>query len=633
MIVCRTLGPVEVSLDGGLAPAELHWRKNLALLLYLARSPRRGRARGHLIGLLWADKPQSAARHSLNEAVRILRRSLGESGVDTEGGRVRLAPDAIHLDVETLEECAREGAWCRAAALVAGEFLEGFALPGAAGFEDWLADERATWRSRSIEALVRCAEQVLASGQTREAIALARRAAALDPTSDLAASALIRTLALNGERAAALEHYQTFAARLEEELGVEPQRETAALVERVRRQRPPPASGRPPGEPPEPRFPLVARERELARLLEAAAGCVHQRRATAIVLEGDAGTGKTRLLEELLARLRLDGAVAAAVRAVEADRGDPWSGIRALARGGLLDARGLGAAPAPALAAFAGELPEWTERFGGAAGAVPHAPGRALGELLRSAAEEQPVLLAVDDAEWLDRDSLLALEAVLRDLPAAPVGVILTTSRRPPSPHIERIRGAIGRDLVGAAVSLGPLDIAGLRELARSILPSFDEVEIDRVARRVGPDSAGIPLLAVELLRAVALGMDLGVTSGAWPEPLNTLDQTLPGDLPTAVVAAIRVGFRRLSRKARDVLAAASVLEDRVTPDRLVRAVELPREDVNDALDELEWHRWLVSEARGYGFAARIVRQVVARDMLTPGQRRRIDGRLRDPSP
>jgi len=81
------------------------------------------------------------------------------------------------------------------------------------------------------------------------------------------------------------------------------------------------------------------------------------------------------------------------------------------------------------------------------------------------------------------------------------------------------------------------------------------------------------------------------------------------------------------------VLAAASVLEDRVTPDRLARAVELPRAEADDALDELEWQRWLVSEARGYGFAARIVRQVIARDMVTAGQRRRIAERLGEPPP
>jgi hypothetical protein len=122
--------------------------------------------------------------------------------------------------------------------------------------------------------------------------------------------------------------------------------------------------------------------------------------------------------------------------------------------------------------------------------------------------------------------------------------------------------------------------------------------------------------------------LDLAGISGAWPEPLKTLDQTLPGDLPTAVVAAIRVDFGRLTRGARNVLAAASVLDDRVPAELLQRASELPSEELIEALDELEWHRWLVSEPRGYEFTARIVRQVVARDMLTPGQRRRVLERL-----
>jgi predicted ATPase len=78
------------------------------------------------------------------------------------------------------------------------------------------------------------------------------------------------------------------------------------------------------------------------------------------------------------------------------------------------------------------------------------------------------------------------------------------------------------------------------------LLPSHTEVELDRLARRVAVASAGTPLLAVELFRAVALGLDLGTTTTAWPEPAKPLDQSLPGDLPHAVVAAIRTGYRRL---------------------------------------------------------------------------------------
>ena len=58
MIVVRALGPVDVSVNGAPAPARLLWKKNLALLIYLARSPKRVRTRDHLIGLLWGEKPE-----------------------------------------------------------------------------------------------------------------------------------------------------------------------------------------------------------------------------------------------------------------------------------------------------------------------------------------------------------------------------------------------------------------------------------------------------------------------------------------------------------------------------------------------------------------------------------------------
>ena len=111
MILCRTLGPIEVTLDGGPAPAELLWRKNLALLIYLARSPRRTRSRDHLVGLLWGDRSETAARHSLSEALRVVRRHAGEHAVEASGGQVRLATGVVEVDVEHLEELAEGEQW------------------------------------------------------------------------------------------------------------------------------------------------------------------------------------------------------------------------------------------------------------------------------------------------------------------------------------------------------------------------------------------------------------------------------------------------------------------------------------------------------------------------------------------
>jgi len=627
MMSCQTLGPVGLSLDGGPAPPELLWRKHLALLVYLARSPR-GRTREHLVGLLWPEKPEAAARHSLNEGTRVLRRYLGDSSVDTTGGQVRLTPDAVRLDVDQLEEMAGAGDWSSAARLIAGEFLEGFAIPGASAFEDWLAGERSIVRNRSIEVLIHHAEDLLQSGKAAKASGIALRALSLEPRSEPVLRMAMRSLVLAGDRTAALDRYEAFRTRLKEEMGSLPDAATEALADRVRHERlPGPAPVARAGHPAEePRPPLVGREVELSRLVDAAAAARRERRAAALIVQGESGIGKTRLAEELLARLRLDGITVAAMRAVEADREEEWSGVLALARGGLLQAPGVAAASPRALSVFAGVIPEWADRFPappGEAGAVSY--GRALSDVLRAATDEQPLVLAVDDAQWLDQASMLALLAALRDLAAAPLILLLSADLQPPRGELDELRTRIGRDVRGTALRLSALDSADLRALARHMLPQFTEVEIERVVRRVATDSAGLPLLAVELLRAVALGLDLRGTPGAWPEPLKTLDQTLPGDLPDTVSAAIRVGFRRLSPAAQRALSVAAVLGDRVPLERLAHALGLALPEVAGALDELEWQRWLVCDSRGYTFVARVVQQIIARDMLTPGQRQRIE--------
>jgi DNA-binding SARP family transcriptional activator len=627
MILCRTLGPVELSVDGGPAPPELLWRKNLALLVYLARSPRRGRSREHLIGLLWGERTGAAARHSLSEALRGIRHHAGEGSVEVAVGQVRLGPASVQLDVDRLEELAAAGDWAAAAELVSGEFLEGFALAEASEFEDWLAAERELWRRRGVEVLVSCAEAHAQVGKVEEAFGFAGRALALQPTSESALRCALRCRSLAGDRAGALALFERFQSRLADEMGVEPSEETRSLMERVRRERVPHSEAQraQADSMPVARPPLEGRGQELQGLLETAAGSARARRAVLLVLEGDAGMGKTRLLDELLSRLRLDGISVAASRAVEADRVEPWSGVLALARGGLLEAPGVGGGPQAALAAFARVLPEWAERFRGATSlAAPHPLGRALAEALRAAVEEQPVAIAVDDAQWLDPDSALSLGAILRDLAATPLTLVLACTPYPPRPELDELRSRIGRELEGETVRLRVLDRAALRHLAERMLPGYDPVAIDRVVRRVATDSAGLPLLAVELLRAVALGLDLGTISGTWPEPFRTLDQSLPGQLPDAVVAAIRIGVRRLSPPAQRVLAASAVLGDLVSPALLGRALSLDAEDAARALDELEWHRWLVAEPRGYSFVARIVRQIVERDIVTPGQRRRV---------
>ncbi|HEU4474541.1 MAG TPA: AAA family ATPase, partial [Gemmatimonadales bacterium] len=260
MIACRTLGPVELTVNGGLPAPELLWRKPLALLIYLARSPGRSRTRSHLAGLLWGDRPEADARHSLSEAVRLLRRTAGP-GIEGTPERIRLAPDVVRLDVDDFEALAARGQWIEAAELVRSEFLQGFGIARAPAFEDWLAAERAGWGARSVHALVSAAEALVRMGRVDAAAARAQLAMQLDPGAEAASNVLQRAQSLGGTAVAPLDD--------------------AIRVERIRRP------------------PLVGRERQIGRLLDAWRECRRGRRAGLAMVDGDAGTGRSRLLEEL----------------------------------------------------------------------------------------------------------------------------------------------------------------------------------------------------------------------------------------------------------------------------------------------------------------------------------------------
>jgi hypothetical protein len=210
--------------------------------------------------------------------------------------------------------------------------------------------------------------------------------------------------------------------------------------------------------------------------------------------------------------------------------------------------------------------------------------------------------------------------------------MLVTAEKTATSATLDALRSRLGRDIPGGTTELGPLPHGGLASMARAVFPHYDDQAVERLARRLAADSAGIPLLAVEILHAIVSGLDLERESGSWPAPYHTLTHTTPGDLPDTVVSAIRIGFRRLSPDAQQVLAAAAALGGRVTAPRLAKVTGLTRPQVHSAADELEWQRWLVADGRGYVFVARIVERIIERDMLTPGQRRRIQDTDRPPT-
>ena len=619
MISCRTLGELEVLVDGRPPDPDLGL-KPVALLLYLAHTARGSRAKEDLISVFWADAREP--NQSLSQAQFLLRMHAGVGITETAAGQIRLDRATIDLDTTRFDALAAQGRWADAAALVAGPFLDGCKPRGAPGFEDWVAAERPRWNGKCVDAMVRHAEDLMAGGAAEPALSVARRAAELAPNSNQVERVRLTALWLLGRRDEALEGHRHFAKRLADDLGT-PEPATQALVDRIERGRAP-SPGPTKKSEPKRRAPLVGREPQLRMICDSFARCRRDRDPVLALVLGDPGSGKTRFLEEVVGRAQLEGAASAVIHAVPSDVTAPGSGLVALAEGGLLDVPGVPSAPAPALAALAARSLDWKERFPGRGGLELPALPRAFVEVVRGAATEQPVLLVVDDAHWMDPESLLALAALPRDLAHRPVMVLLAASADPPHPALDQMRARVGRDQPGATVTLDLLGPKDLAALARWALPRYDAEEIDRLVRRVQADSGGLPLIAFELISGVASGLDLRPAGkGVWPASRRTLYDTFPGELPDAVVGAVRVSFRRLGADAQQALVAVAVLGERVPRRAVARATGLPDERLDRALDELEWQRWLVAERRGYAFLARIIRDI-AIEMKTPGQRARL---------
>jgi DNA-binding SARP family transcriptional activator len=574
-----------------------------------------------LIGLLWSERDEKAARHSLSEALRVFRRVLGDERVRADVDQVSLGEGAVTLDCDELAAYSAAQDWAGAARVATGDFLEGLSVPDANEFENWVAGERLLWRTRSVAALTHWAEAQLAAADLGGAKTTALRALELEPTAEAAARAAIRALALDGDRAAALALADRLAAALRERLGTEPAPETQRLVDRVRDAR----VGRRVAATPEgarPRAPLVGRGAELASLIGAWAR-VRSGSPGVVLLEGEPGEGKTRLLEELVDRARLEDATVASTRAVPSDAHAPWAGVVGLLSGGLAAAPGIAGASSAALATLNALAPDLETRLPGDSAAAIE-PSQALAAVVRAAASEQPVLLAWDDAQDLDRETAATLPQLARDIGGARVLVVVSAASGERRPEwLDGLRAQIGRGITGEAIRVGRLDHAALAALAQWWLPRYAAADLERVVRRVERDSAGVALLATAMLEAVALGFRMSPDAPAWPGERHTLVDTLPGDLPPAVVGAVCLRFRQTPEPAQTVLAAAASLGERFTADELARATGLAPSDVEQALDRLEWQRWVAVDARGYAFAAPIERAILLQEMVTPGQARR----------
>lgn len=238
----RLLGGAAIERASGTAAGPLDARRHpVALLALLACTPGRTLSRAKLAGLLWPDRPESAARNRLNSCLYNIRRDLGADAVITAGEDVRLGP-GVACDVTEFHEAIEGDERARAAELYAGPLLDGFYLPDTPEFEKWLDVRRESLRRRYHECLDVLARQALEAGRPGEAARHRRTLATEDPFDARSAARLVEALEAAGNLGAALRAGEAHVRAMVEEFGREPRADFLELLERIRRGDPPPGA-------------------------------------------------------------------------------------------------------------------------------------------------------------------------------------------------------------------------------------------------------------------------------------------------------------------------------------------------------------------------------------------------------
>jgi DNA-binding SARP family transcriptional activator/tetratricopeptide (TPR) repeat protein len=237
MIHLRTLGPVDLVVDDGSGiRAILAQPKRLALLVFLVVGGKDGfQRRDQLLALFWPERDTNQARAALNRAIYHLRQFLGDGIVLSRGDEeIGIARERLWCDATAFDDAIASGDYRTAVDLYRADFLEGFFVSDAPGFERWLEEERRRLRTAACDAGSAVSDAADAAGNRSEAIRWARWTAARSPLEEAGIQRLVRLLDRAGDRAGAVVVYEAFARRLAEELDLSPSPETEALVAAVR---------------------------------------------------------------------------------------------------------------------------------------------------------------------------------------------------------------------------------------------------------------------------------------------------------------------------------------------------------------------------------------------------------------
>lgn len=305
----HTFGSFYVTMDGEPVTA-FESNKVRALLVYLAAGATHPHSRDSLIGFLWPDQPERAARRNLSQALFNLRQAIGddEASVPLVGvtrDAIQIQPEAdFWLDSAAFSACVEQTqahahthgdrGLCQACVdrlvemddLYSGEFLAGFFIDDSNPFGEWATLCRERFHRQVLDAQYHLAHHFERRRDYERALHYARRQVELEPWREEAHRQLMRLLARCNQRSAALAQYEVCRSVLAREMGLDPDQETQALYARIRA-----AGATRRHKLPAQLTPLVGREEELAHVAER----LEDPACRLVTLVGPGGIGKTCL--------------------------------------------------------------------------------------------------------------------------------------------------------------------------------------------------------------------------------------------------------------------------------------------------------------------------------------------------
>ncbi len=349
--------------------------------------------------------------------------------------------------------------------------------------------------------------------------------------------------------------------------------------------------------------PLLGRETEIAELHRAVAG-LSQGSGQVIRIVGEPGIGKSSLLVEANQRAREEGRLVLSGRATEFGRNYPF-GVFVDAIDPRLDSleddlvAALGAERAVELSAVFPSAPPVPESRPVQAQNERYRTHDAVRRLLNWLAENQPLVLSLDDLHWADEASIELLSHLLRHGLESPSLILLSYRPRQVSHQLATMLEAAERERLGDQASkeieLGALTAQQCRQLL--------DVEADELVDRLYRESGGNPFYLQQLAR----------TTGKPVSDVAQAVQPAIGSVPARVAASIAGELEELTPIARKMLRAAAVVGEPFDPELPARVAEVSEEEALAALDELSDFDLVRAspETRSFRFRHPIVRRAV----------------------